>query len=52
MADSANNVVFSPKGTYIAICESEGVRVLGGTNFKEKGFYKHKGASHVCFSPN
>lgn len=48
----ASNVVFSPRGTFCAVCESEGVRLFAGQTLKEKAFFRHKGVIDVAFSPN
>ena len=47
-----SNVVFSQRGTYCAVCESEGVRVYVGQTLKEKAFFPHKEVKDVAFSPN
>lgn len=41
LGEGKRNVVFSTKGTYIAVCEPKGVRILVGSNLSEKGFYSH-----------
>ena len=46
------NIVISPRGSYIALCNNEGVRLFVGTNLQEKAFYPHRGACEVAFSPN
>ncbi len=45
-------MVWSPRGSYLAICETDGVVLYGGKNLRKKAFYEHKGVINVCFSPN
>jgi uncharacterized protein with WD repeat len=52
LADNTKNVAFSKKGTYIAICEPEGVRILAGDGLSQVGFYRHEGVTDVAFSSN
>ena len=49
---AVNNVVFSHRGNYCAVCEADGVRVYVGQTLKEKAFFQHVGVIDVAFSPN
>lgn len=52
LSDRTKNVVFSTKGSYLAVCEPEGVRILAGDNLVQIGFYRHEGVTDVAFSTN
>lgn len=45
-----NKMVFSPLGSYLAVCGSEGIHLYVGADLKYKGFLKHFGAVDAKFS--
>lgn len=39
ISPNASKLVWSPKGSYLAVCEVNGVTLYGGKNMKKKAFY-------------
>lgn len=52
LKERIKGIYTSPRGSYVAICNSEGVRLFVGNDLKEKAFFPHRGACEVAFSPN
>lgn len=44
-------MVWSPRGSYLAVCDPEGVALYGGDNMKRKVYFEHRGVIDVGFSP-
>lgn len=52
LTEGTKSVLFSSRGTYVAVCEPKGVRLLVGNDLREKAFYNHEGVTDIIFSPN
>lgn len=47
-----NKAIFSPKGSYLAVCSQEGVHLYCGNALEYKGLLRQVNATDAKFSPD